>query len=58
MIRETLNSIAGVGIYPIISFVLFFTFFITMLIWVMRLTKNQTAELGNLPLDSDEQQNF
>lgn len=51
MIRESLEAITGVSIYPIISFVFFFTFFAGMLVWVFRQSKAEIAELSNLPLD-------
>ena len=35
MIRQTLEAITGVSIYPIFSFLLFFSFFTLMLIWVV-----------------------
>ncbi len=50
MIRNTLESITGIGIYPLFSFVLFFVFFIGMLIWVFRQNKSHIKLLGELPL--------
>lgn len=54
MIRESLEAITGVSIYPIISFVLFFTFFTGMLIWVFRQSKEDISEISNLPLHDDQ----
>lgn len=54
MIRESLEAITGVSIYPIISFVLFFTFFTGMLIWVFRQSKADISEISNLPLHDDQ----
>jgi cytochrome c oxidase cbb3-type subunit IV len=54
MIRESLEAITGVSIYPIISFVLFFTFFTGMLIWVFRQSKADITEISNLPLHDDQ----
>ncbi|MDP2189078.1 MAG: cbb3-type cytochrome c oxidase subunit 3 [Sphingobacteriaceae bacterium] len=54
MIRESLEAITGVSIYPIISFVLFFTFFTGMLVWVFRQSKADITEISNLPLHDDQ----
>lgn len=54
MIRQTLESITGVSIYPIFSFILFFSFFTLMLIWVFRKKKSEIDLLSNLPLDDNQ----
>ncbi|MBM3410789.1 MAG: hypothetical protein FJY18_04055 [Bacteroidetes bacterium] len=54
MIRNTLESIAGISIYPIFSFVLFFTFFAGMLIWVFRQEKTYIQQHGELPLNDSQ----
>lgn len=52
-VKHHLDTIAGVEIYPIISLLLFFIVFITMLIIVLRMPKNNVEEISNLPLDND-----
>jgi cbb3-type cytochrome oxidase subunit 3 len=54
MIRESLEAITGVSIYPMISFILFFTFFTGMLVWVFRQSKAEITEISNLPLHDDQ----
>jgi cytochrome c oxidase cbb3-type subunit IV len=54
MIRTTLESIAGISIYPVFSFVLFFTFFAGMLVWVFRKKKSEIDFYSNLPLDEKQ----
>lgn len=54
MIRESLEAITGVSIYPMISFILFFTFFTGMLVWVFRQSKVDITEISNLPLHDDQ----
>lgn len=54
MIRQTLESITGVSIYPIFSFILFFSFFTLMLIWVFRKKKSEIDILSNLPLEDNQ----
>lgn len=54
MFSQYLNSIEGVEIFPIISLILFFAFFIGMLFWVLRMDKKYITEMENLPLDSTD----
>ncbi len=52
-IKHNLESIEGVEIYPIISLVLFFLVFSTMIIFVLRLPKRRIDNLSNLTFDND-----
>lgn len=54
MIKNVVEHIGGVGLYGIISVSLFFTFFIGMLIWALRLKKNYLNSMRELPLDGGE----
>ena len=56
-IKHHLDTITGVEIYPIISLILFFVVFITMLYFVFKMPKKSIDELGNLPLDNDIKNN-
>lgn len=51
-IKHNLSGIDGVEIYPIISLLLFFTVFVSMLIFVMKLPKRTIDEVSQLPLDN------
>lgn len=51
-IKHHLESMSGVEIYPIISLVLFFVVFITMVLIVLKMPKTNIEELSNLPLDN------
>jgi hypothetical protein len=51
-IKHNLEGIDGVEIYPIISLVLFFTVFLGMFIFVMKLPKRSIDEISQLPLDN------
>ena len=53
MIKAVLNSINGVELYPVLSLGLFMTFFIGMLIWVVRLDKGHITDMLKMPLESD-----
>ncbi len=52
-IKHNLASIEGVEIYPIISLLLFFIVFITMIIFVIKLPKSRIEEISQLPLDTE-----
>ena len=57
IVIHTMEQIAGVEIFPIISLLLFFTFF--MIIGYMALTadKKYIEEMKNLPLDKNNDLN-
>ena len=46
-----------VEIYPIISLLLFFTVFITMLFYVLKIPKKNLEEISNMPLEGNEKKN-
>ncbi len=52
-IKHHLDTMSGVEIYPIISLLLFFIVFTTMLIIVLKMPKKNIEKLSNLPLDND-----
>ncbi len=56
-IKHHLDTISGVEIYPIISLLLFFVVFATMLFIVWKMPKKNIEELSNLPLDNDLKNN-
>lgn len=53
-IKHNLDTINGVEIYPIISLLIFFTFFVGIFIWVYNMPKKKIEEISNLPLEQDE----
>ena len=56
-IKHNLEGIDGVEIYPIISLLIFFTVFITMFIFVLKLPKKRIDEISQLPLDNNIKEN-
>ena len=52
-IKHNMENIAGIEIYPIITLVIFFTFFIGLGIWVLSYKKEALEELSNLPLEDN-----
>lgn len=64
MYKNILQSIDHIAIWPVISFVIFFLFFICLLWWVLTVDKKFVAKMSQLPmeegtqtLNSEEQQN-
>lgn len=53
LVSHYFESIAGVEIYPIISFLIFFVFFLTVTYLVVKMDKKEVKELSNMPLDLD-----
>lgn len=55
MYKEVLRSIDGVEIFPIISLIIFFSFFvITCIVWY-RKDKKTVDEYANIPLNDSEE---
>ena len=50
-IKHHMETIIGIEIYPIISLLIFFLFFIGIIYWVMRMDRKHIDEVGNLPLE-------
>ncbi|MBT6439875.1 MAG: CcoQ/FixQ family Cbb3-type cytochrome c oxidase assembly chaperone [Flavobacteriales bacterium] len=49
-VKHHMETIAGIEIYPIISFIIFGLFFVGMAIWVWKMDKGQISNLENIPL--------
>ncbi len=49
-IKHNLETIAGIEIYPIISLLIFFIFFVLLFVWVFSYKKDTISELSNIPL--------
>ena len=54
MYRNVMESIAGIGIYPIISLLMFFLFFTAILIWIFRADRKWLQEMSQLPLEESD----
>lgn len=53
-IKHNMETIAGVEIYPILSLLIFFIFFISLGIWVYSYKKEKIEELSQIPLSDNE----
>lgn len=53
-IKHNLTTIDGVDIYPLLSLLIFTIFFLVVLFRVIKMKKDEVAELSNLALDTVE----
>ena len=54
MYKDVLEKIDGIGLYGVVSILIFFVFFSGMLTWSLALKKNYLNKMGSLPLDGGE----
>ena len=52
-----LENITGVGIYPLVSFLIFFFFFMAVSLYLLRTKKSHFDLASKMPLDSDSPAN-
>jgi hypothetical protein len=50
-VKHHLTNIAGIEIYPLISFGIFFVFFVGLLAYVVMERKEYINKMKNMPLD-------
>ena len=53
-----LESITGIGIYPLVSFLIFFLFFLAVSIYLVKAGKQHFAEVSAMPLDKEPENLF
>jgi len=53
MIKNILQSIEGVAVWPIVSLSIFFIFFIVLTIWVVGVDKRYINKMKQLPMDEE-----
>ncbi len=54
MYKNILQNIDNIAIWPVISFVIFFLFFICLLWWVFTTDKKVIDKMKDLPLEKSE----
>lgn len=54
-VKGPLESIDGVGIYPLISLLIFFIFFVALFWWVITAKKEYINKVSNLPLELEDE---
>ncbi|MWB94808.1 CcoQ/FixQ family Cbb3-type cytochrome c oxidase assembly chaperone [Flavobacterium sp. GA093] len=50
-IKHNMENIAGIEIYPILSLLIFFFFFVGLGFWVYSYKKDKIDEMSQIPLD-------
>jgi len=48
-----LESIAGISIYPMISLLIFFLFFLLLTVYLFKANKQHISEMKNIPLEKE-----
>lgn len=52
-VKGNLENIDGVSIYPLVSLLIFFIFFVGLFLWVITAKKTHIDEVSNIPLEDD-----
>ncbi len=55
MFKHYFEGIQNIEVYPIISLLIFFAFFVGLFLWISGLSKGHISEMRNLPLEDDEE---
>ncbi|MEN9980252.1 MAG: hypothetical protein RL542_39 [Bacteroidota bacterium] len=53
-IKHNMETIAGVAIYPILSLLIFFLFFVGLALWVFSYKKEKIEEMSQIPLNDNQ----
>ncbi|MCB0399733.1 MAG: CcoQ/FixQ family Cbb3-type cytochrome c oxidase assembly chaperone [Winogradskyella sp.] len=51
-VKHHMESITGIEIYPLISLLIFFIFFVALFFWVFTAKKEYITTVSNIPLDN------
>nr|WP_315169866.1 CcoQ/FixQ family Cbb3-type cytochrome c oxidase assembly chaperone [uncultured Flavobacterium sp.] len=52
-IKHNMETIAGIAIYPVLSLLIFFFFFVGLAFWVFSYNKETIQEISNIPLEDN-----
>ena len=53
-IKHHMETIIGIEVYPVISFIIFFTFFLALTVYVIKVDKKVFSDISNIPLNDNE----
>lgn len=56
-VKHNMESISGVEVYPILSLLIFFLFFVGLYTWVYTYRKEKINEMSQLPFSDEEGSN-
>lgn len=51
MYKEALQSIEGIGIFPVLALIMFLAAFVGIVVWVWRIDREVISSWSNIPLD-------
>jgi len=54
-VKNHMESITGIEIYPLISLLIFFIFFVALFFWVFTAKKDYITTVSNIPLDNQNE---
>lgn len=54
MYKEVAQHIPNVAIFPVISFSIFFLFFLGLLVWLIKVDKKSIQTIKNIPIDNND----
>ncbi|MEZ0006644.1 cytochrome c oxidase cbb3-type subunit 4 [Flavobacterium sp. 28YEA47A] len=54
-IKHNMETISGIEIYPIISLLIFFLFFVVLYAWTYTYKKEKITELSHIPFESENE---
>lgn len=57
MFKHYFEGIQNVEIWPIISLIIFFLFFVILILWIFKVDKKYIRKMKNMPLDNNELEN-
>ncbi|MGO3707913.1 MAG: CcoQ/FixQ family Cbb3-type cytochrome c oxidase assembly chaperone [Mesonia hippocampi] len=57
-VKGHLETIDGVAVYPIISLLIFFIFFVALFWWVFTFKKDYLKKVSNIPLETEKDQPY
>lgn len=53
-VKHNMETISGIEVYPILSLLLFFFFFVGLYTWVYTYRKEKITEMSYLPFEEEE----
>lgn len=57
MFKHYFEQVQHIGIFPVISLIIFFSFFLLLILWLIKVDKNHISQMRELPLDLDVTKN-
>ena len=54
-IKQYAEKMDHVQVYPMISLIIFFLFFVVLLVYVLKMDKTSVTTLSNIPFNEEEQ---